>query len=288
MILLALLLATPHMTWHGGRVLEQPHFFNIYWGNYWGDHLDQVSWFDGFTRTVAPSTELASQVTEYSVNGQVLGASVFAGSVIVRDEPGSLITDSDLENFIQTQIQSHTAPAVDDHIVYSVFLAPGVKIQNEDKAVGYHTRSDWGFHEIMIHFDNYVLDVASRDVAAVTYSHEMAETITDPDLDGWYDDALGIQGEIGDVCEGHLALAGGYSIQQEWSEADGKCMASRSVPIPPSGGLCPDGLTLQNGTCSGYIPGWGCSSAASGFPALLGLLALAFFSKAAQRRARRA
>lgn len=285
MLLLALLLATPHMTWHGGRVLEAPHFFNIYWGNYWGDHPDQVTWFEDYTRAVAPSTELASQVTEYSVNGQVLGASVFAGGAIVREESGALITDRDLEDFVYRQIQAKAVPAIDDHIVYSVFLSPGVKIKDEDKAVGYHGPSVYGFHKIMVHFDSYVLDTASRDVAAVTYSHEMAETITDPDLDAWYDDATG--DEIGDVCQGRLGNVGTRTIQQEWSEADQKCMAARNVPIPPSGGICPDGLQLNNGTCSGTILGWGCGSAAGGFPALLGLLALAF-AKSAQRRARRA
>ena len=288
MLLLALLLATPHMTWHGGRVLEAPRFFNIYWGNYWADHPDQVTWFENYTRAVAPSVELASQVTEYSVNGQVLGASTFAGGVVIPQDLGAQITDDDFSQFVYQQLQAKTVPAMDDHIVYAVFLAPGVKITGEDDAAGYHTLSWFGAHEIMIHFDNYVLDTASREVAAVTYSHEMAETITDPDiLTGWYDDALGLRGEIGDVCEGHLASVGTFMIQQEWSEADGKCVASRSVPIPPSGGICPDGLQLNNGTCSGTILGWGCNSAASGFPALLGLLALAF-AKSAQRRARRA
>lgn len=285
MLLLALMVATPHVTWHGGRVLEAPRYFHIYWGNYWAQNLDQVSWFDGFARAVAPSVELATQVTEYSVNGQVLGAGQFGGGTIVKEDPGSLITDSDLEAFIQKQIQARVAPVVDDHVVYTVFLPPGVKIQGEDSALAYHAVSGYGFHEIMVHFDSYVLDVASRDVAAVSYSHEMAETITDPNMDAWYDDTLGNRGEIGDLCQGHLAVAGGYTIQQEWSEVDQKCMASRDVPLPPSGGLCPDGTQLQNGLCSGNWPGWGCSSAGAGFPALLGLLALAQASKRRSRRA---
>jgi MYXO-CTERM domain-containing protein len=113
--------------------------------------------------------------------------------------------------------------------------------------------------------------VASRDVAAVTYSHEMAESITDPDLDGWYDDALGYRGEVGDVCQGHLALVGTYTIQQEWSNADGQCMAFRDVPLPPSGGSCPAGTVLTGGQCVGNGISWGCSSTAAGFPSLLAL-----------------
>ena len=259
------------MTWHGGKVLTAPRFYNVFWGTYWASHPDDKSWFDGFTAAVASSKELASQVTEYGVNGQLLGAGSFAGSVVVQQDPAATITDHDLATFIQGQINAAAIPQPDDHNVYSVFLSPGVKIQNEDKAVGYHT-SSYGFREIMVHFDSYVLDVASRDVAAVTYSHEMAETITDPDLDAWYDDAT--SNEIGDVCQGHLALAAGYTIQQEWSEADGKCMAARDVPLPPNGGVCPPGTHLDGPDCYGDFTSWGCSSAGAGFPALLGLLAL--------------
>src|SRR5438132_4542977 len=228
MVLLALLLAAPHVTYHGGKVLSAPRYYNIYWGSYWWDHQDQTSWFESFTREVAPSWQLASQVTEYSAKGMELGAGSFGGGVVVREDPPPTITDDQLTDFIERQIEARIVPAPDEHNVYSVFLAPGVKIQNEANAVGYHGPTVYGFREIMIHFDSYVLDVASRDVAAVTYSHEMAETMTDPDLDGWYDDALGYRGEIGDVCQGRLGFVGTYTIQQEWSNAANGCVASRN------------------------------------------------------------
>lgn len=283
MILALLLAAAPHVTWHGGKVLPAPKFYNLYWGSYWSSHPDEVAWFDGYTRTVAASKELASQVTEYSVNGQMLGAGSLGGSAVIPQDSAPTIADNDLDDFIWHQIQSGAVPQYDDHNVYAVFLAPGVKIQNEDHAAGYHGPSYWGFLKIMVHFDNYVLDVVSRETGAVIYSHEMAETITDPYLDGWYDDARGVQGEIGDLCGGHLSLVGEYTIQQEWSEVDHQCMASRDVPLPPNGGVCPDGTHLDGPDCYGNLISWGCGSAGAGWPsaAALGLLLL-------QRRRRRA
>ena len=274
MLLALLLAATPHMTFHGGKVLPAPRYFNLYWGFYWQDHPDQVQWFDQFTAAVAPSKELASQVTEYSVNGQQLGAGSFGGSAVIVPNPAPTITTSILSDFIENQIIAGKAPQPDAHNVYTVFLAPGVKIQGEDRAVGYHGPNYYGLHEIMIHFDSYVLDVASRDVAAVTYSHEMAETMTDPDLDAWYDDSRP-DGEVGDVCEGHLSIAGGYTIQQEWSNVASSCMGSRDVPIPPNGGQCPMGTHLDGGQCVGDLWNFGCSTSTGGIPALFGLLALA-------------
>src|SRR4051812_47816574 len=172
-MLLAILLAA-NVTWHGGKVLEAPRYYNLYWGFYWQDHPDQKQWFDQFTAAVAPSKELASQVTEYSVNGQHLGAGSFAGSFVALENPAPTITTSDLTEFIHRQILAGNVPAPDEHNVYTAFLAPGVQIEGEEKAVGYHGPTRYGFREIMIHFDSYVLDVASRNVAGVTYSHEMA------------------------------------------------------------------------------------------------------------------
>lgn len=283
MLLLALLLATPHMTYHGGKVLSAPRYYNIYWGNYWWDHQDQTTWFEDFTRAVAPSWELASQVAEYSVGGMELGGGVFGGGVVVHEDPPPTITDRDLEDFIERQIEAKVVPPADEHNVYSVFLAPGIKIANEDGALAYHGPSIYGFREIMVHFDSYVLDVASRDVAAVSYSHEMAETMTDPDLDGWWDDSIGGErGEVGDVCQGHLGNVGTYTIQQEWSNAENGCVAARNIPIPQTGGgQCPDGTHAEGVDCVGNLVGWGCNAAGAGLPALFGLLALALRRKRA-------
>ncbi len=272
MLLLALLLA--NVTYHGGDVLPAPRYYNLYWGNYWWQHQDDTSWFESFTRTVAPSWQLASQVTEYSINGQEIGGGSFGGGFVVKDDPAATITDSDIVEFIEKQIENKVVPSPDEHAVYTVFLAPGVKISDEDSNVlAYHGPTRYGFREIMVHFDSYVLDAASREVAAVAYSHEMAETMTDPDLDGWYDDSRGLMGEVGDLCGGHVAEIGGYMVQQEWSNAANGCVASRSVPLPPGdGGRCPDGTSLQNGECQGNLIGWGCSSEKAGVSALFALI----------------
>jgi hypothetical protein len=262
------------MTWHGGRVLEHARFHNIYWGSYWNLHQDDRQWFDEWTQQVAPSKELASQCEEYSVNGQRIGAATVVSSQIVTDDnPPATITTDDLSALIDREMQAgNLARPTSEDDVYTVILHPEIKITGEDNAVGYHRRNGYGVHEIMVHFDPYALDVATRNVASVTYSHEMAETITDPDLDAWFDSATG--DEIGDVCEGHVASVGTNSIQQEWSMAEGKCVAARQVNLPPdNNGVCPAGMHIENGDCTGNMLSWGCSTGAAGAPSLLALLA---------------
>jgi hypothetical protein len=283
-VLLAFLIAAaPNITWHGGKVLVSPRYHNIYWGQFWADRPDHVAWLDGFTAEVAASRELASQVDEYSLPGQRLGPGAYAGGVVVRESPSPVITDRGLEDFIQAQITSGVVPRADDQNVYAVFLPPGIKIQGEDHAVGYHTRSFHGFYEIMVHFDSYGGDSVDRTVAGIIYSHEMAETITDPGLDAWYDSAT--RDEIADVCQQHLTTAGKYVIQQEWSNAEGGCTGERDVPLAPgAGGVCPSGTSQKGGDCIALASAASSTGGCSSVGATPSALALAFLFLRRRRR----
>jgi hypothetical protein len=48
-------------------------------------------------------------------------------------------------------------------------------------------------------------------------SHELAEAITDPQLNAWYDNALGVSGEIGDLSNLSYSTLNGYVVQNEFS-----------------------------------------------------------------------
>ena len=279
-VLLALIIAVPHIAWHGGNVLVSPQYHNIYWGSYWERRPDHVAWLDAFTARVAPSWELASQVDEYSLPGQRLGPGSFAGSIIVNESPPSVLTDRGLEDFVRVQLLSGTVPPANERNVYAVFLPPGVRIAGEERALGYHTRSAYGFFEIMVHFDPRGGDSADRDVAGIVYSHEMAETMTNPALDAWYDAAT--RDEIGDVCQQHSTKVGPYLIQQEWSNAQGGCTAARDVPLSPGlGGQCPVGTSRQGSDCvvigGATAAATGCASSGFTPPALA--LALLFLRR---------
>jgi hypothetical protein len=58
-------------------------------------------------------------------------------------------------------------------------------------------------------------------------SHELNETITDPDFAGWYDASTG--NEIADICNQQIAKvtwgSNQYIVQKEWSNATGSCVA---------------------------------------------------------------
>src|SRR5450631_188254 len=74
---------------------------------------------------------------------------------------------------------------------------------------------------------------ALKDSVNNVFSHEIFETITDPDLNAWWRTATG--DEIGDICNFNLAnpisLNGhSYAIQKEYSNKAHTCVSSATTP----------------------------------------------------------
>jgi hypothetical protein len=94
--------------------------------------------------------------------------------------------------------------------------------------------------------DGANLDCAAADAEISTTSHEMAETVTDPLTDAWYDNTSDIYNgwEIGDLCAyvepspaplaagADITLMNGhsYAIQEEYSNAAGSCVINAPAP----------------------------------------------------------
>jgi hypothetical protein len=59
------------------------------------------------------------------------------------------------------------------------------------------------------------------DTLTEVCSHELAEAVTDPELNAWWDP---VNDEIGDICNRHAARLGGFLVQTEWSNAEQACV----------------------------------------------------------------
>jgi len=75
----------------------------------------------------------------------------------------------------------------------------------------------------------------SSDRAVVLVSHELFETVTEPEPHtGWYDDNLFSTGEIGDLCDQFPAIVvmngHSYNVQQQWSRANSPICVSSFGP----------------------------------------------------------
>ena len=282
-MLIAILLAASHLTFHGGKLLTDPRYVDVFWGSYWTTQQGQAdaAWLDGFVAAVGTSQGLLSQVVEYSAPGQPLHAGAFESShLITAVDLGTSIAETTVQRYVQSQLDQGLLPAYDASRVYVIFLPPGVHDPAGVQIGGYHGVSGTTatpFNSVVSTFDP--AQNQGRTEAGITLSHEMAEAITDQDL-GWFDDALGARGEVGDLCEGTQATIAGYSVQQEWSNELASCAGPRELTQPQGGG-CPAGSHRDGDFCApDTVPG--CSSSGAGGLAVLGLAVMAL-----ARRSRR-
>jgi hypothetical protein len=185
-----------------------------------------------------------------------------------------VLDDANIPEEIAQQIQAGALPTPDADTVYVVFTGPGVtpKSIHDEKAgdfvLGYHEaaqdQNGNPFSYVIVPTPNaqtmagmlQILGLHRADaVMTMAVSHELAETVTDPQPNlqrfgegGWYARQLG---EIGDIPaelygSGQISitdlldvLTGSdgtrYLVQKEWSEKDGKPVAFAASA--PSTGL---------------------------------------------------
>jgi hypothetical protein len=144
--------------------------------------------------------------------------------------------DSAVDSYITALINDETIGNVDDNheLIVIVFLDPSVPVVPNPSTSSGTIGGDNAKIEIFeflddnIRFERCWIDTASNHLADVTrtLSHELAEAISDPFNNGWYQTvpppAPG-SGQISDVC-GQPAICDGVAVEAYWSVADKACI----------------------------------------------------------------
>jgi hypothetical protein len=233
-----------NLTNQGGKVLTAPELQPIYLGSYWKTAAGQAdkAYNDGFAKELVTSNHEAL-LKQYGVGNGTAAPSVITGS----SDP-KRVTHDDVVALVKQQIASG---AVKDgaQTVHMVVLPPGTVL---DAGGGTDsTQGLGGFHGSYqdangksVYFgvvaysqgnNGIDFDGKARDNVTITESHEFDEAATDPDVEAgkvaWYNKKYG---EIGDLAvnSGLVPLnkafardQGGYAVQVEWSNKDGKFLA---------------------------------------------------------------
>jgi len=212
---------------HDGRVLSAAHVYLIYWGRYWAPDRVASPTPDQIThalRTVLAGSYL-SALTQY----RNIGPAVIGGShVITTTDPPSRFTDEDIEAFLNTLFDAEVLPAPDDQAIYVVTIPPGIYTGEGDDLVGEHNYYRRDGHRIHYAWttDSEVLEGATQ-----TTTHEIVETVTDPEGTA----ILGTPGtcdgerwcEIADICS-DAAKLNDVMVAPYWSNIAGRCV----IPAP--------------------------------------------------------
>jgi hypothetical protein len=219
----------------------------IYWGAAWvsGANALLATQLDQFFDFILASSYV-DLLAEYSETSTAIGHGRRVRSVrLSTSEPGTpstggrQVTDAQIQTALQGWIAGKTVPATTSNTLYFIYLPPGVVSVLSDgtqscaQFCGYHS-SFGGINYAVVPFvtcpgcnfdTNNFLDTLTE-----ISSHELAEAITDPALNAWYDSDL--EHEIGDICNRQTQRLGGYLIQTEWSNKQGAC-----VLAPSDGGI---------------------------------------------------
>ena len=212
---------------HDGRVLSAAHVYLIYWGRYWAPDRVASPTPDQIThalRTVLAGSYL-SALTQY----RNIGPAVIGGShVITTTDPPSRFTDRNIEAFLNTLFDAEVLPAPDDQAIYVVTIPPGIYTGEGDDLVGEHNYYRRDGHRIHYAWttDSEVLEGATQ-----TTTHEIVETVTDPEGTA----ILGTPGtcdgerwcEIADICS-DAAKLNDVMVAPYWSNIAGRCV----IPAP--------------------------------------------------------
>jgi hypothetical protein len=228
------------LTYQGGRTLSGPVIHLVQWGS--SPNLP----------TVAAVTDLfdalfneAGYRNYLSILAQYLGGAAPSGTVLPAvtitpsTQPATLSSAAIVRalavNFRRGSDPTGPlpAPSADGNDVYVVILPPGVVAFLD--GIGTSCSDFGGYHEAFVFQGapaEYIVlpNCGPPPVTQAVASHELIETITDPDVlsvqphdVGWYDYVC--HGEIADLCE-HIPShqLGAVSVVSVWSNSLGACV----------------------------------------------------------------
>jgi hypothetical protein len=274
------------VSYHGGPIIHNVHVEPIYYGDAWvnNDYLaNQRQQLNNFFTDITDSTYM-DMLGEYGVGrGDMPKAFTMPLYQPVTSDgtyAAMTVTDQQIRTMLDQQIYDPTSP-VDypggDHL-YVVFTPPNVDVPtaHDNNFLGYHScftdsRGESVYYAVIPHPIGNLTVSGLNDFQQMTEvcSHELAEAVTNPDCSsGWFDDARGQAGEIGDLAGvAQYGSKDGYIVQSEWSKQLGcavlpgdatwlqwngmqqqsyagtSAQAPQSVPVPANLGVVANALT---------------------------------------------
>jgi hypothetical protein len=269
-----------HLSYYGGPVLASLKSVDVLYGS--GSYAPYIS------TAIAPFTSqlLGSGVLDWlseyntpAVGGtnQTIGRGTFAGTYPITPAPahtGAVIADASVQAELVAQITANALPAPDANTSYAVFFPHGEQICMGGTCSGvsggfcaYHgtfvLNGVTATYQVMPDFQpgsglETGCGSAPSPVDNVTsvLSHELVETITDPNVGiatvigpplGWYDNT---NGEIGDICNAQQGTFNGtdavaHAVQKQFSNAQADCIVS---PLSAPSIISPASTILTRGS----------------------------------------
>lgn len=258
------------INYNGGPVLAGPHHvYFIWYGNWSGDTATAI--LPDLIAGLNGSNYLNTDTTYGDNSNNVDNDLSLVGQFFDTGSQGTALGTTGVVNSLTAALNANKLP-VDANGIYLVLTAPNItEGQFCQQYCGYHKHATINNTDIKFGFignpatqcpatGNVRCSIQSltpnanegADAMASVISHELNETITDPDLNAWFD---GSGNEVGDLCNfrfGNFFLAPNGSranitlgarnflIQQNW--------------VNDSGGFCAMGFNQATKTALNFVP----------------------------------
>jgi hypothetical protein len=251
----------PTVQYFGGNLLPHVEAQALYLGNEWSNvpaDTAETATLDTFLKDLTGGAYMdALTRAGYNVGRGTDTAGAIDNTALAN---GSLITDASIQARIQADISSGLLHAPDANRLYVVYVAPDVAVNlgngqgtTQQGILGYHgafAGTDASGNPFTIRYavvvtpggaaHNSSLGTSAIDQLTAVSSHELAEAVTDPDVNfatlGWYDPR---RGEIGDITENnpnaYVRLADGHLVQEVADQNDQLLSITPPVTNPPPG-----------------------------------------------------
>jgi hypothetical protein len=224
---------TIHFNDYGGHVLSSAQLHLIFWGSDWNNPVTTPSSSSILNATISilhgPYLDGLSQ---YRITNKAV---LHGMSFVTNPEPPAGEFDSgDVASMILNNIGPNL-PLPDfsgnDQLIYLVITPPAVYASGV--SLGEHS-----FREMPVganlHFGWVTTNDGTLECAMTTLSHELVESITDPEANAIQGDpgSCGANSgicEIADACPCTLLLGGGVTVQKYWSQADQACYPTDAI-----------------------------------------------------------
>jgi hypothetical protein len=244
----------PTVNYYGGNLLPHVEAQALFLGNEWSSvpaDAAQTATVNGFLTDVTGGAYMdALTRAGYNVGRGTASAGAVDNLALT---PGSVITDASIQARIRADVSSGLLQAPDANRLYIVYVEPNVAVNlgagqgtTQQGILGYHGAFA-GPNGSVIRYavvaypggsaHNSSLGTSAIDQLTAVTSHELAEAVTDPDVNfarlGWYDPR---RGEIGDITENNPSAyvrLDNYLVQEVADQND-QLLALTTSPPPPT------------------------------------------------------
>ncbi len=220
---------------HGGQLASGIAVQFLFWGSFWQGQVGAglAQGFLAKCRTLFVGPYFVA-LKQYGVTER---PTVRGASIVLDPSPSRKFDQDEVADMVWDLIDDDRFPEPEDvggRTFYTVVMPPGTSYKPGGARGAHSSESD----DDVFEFDSDHAWVAwigfnegTVDGLTLTFSHELVETMTDPNADGWYVDSIGPEaGEIGDFCTStsKRRFVQGVFVDSYWSKGANACVVRQT------------------------------------------------------------